>query len=334
VRTRIGLALTVAAIGACAAVSAALAGSSRGDAIAVSSSTKRWQPLAHSPFNRAEVAAARVGHYIYTLGGFIFPSPGHTPEVARYNIRTDRWRTVAPLPIMLNHTAAAAAGGKLYVHGGRADLVPDSATTRLFRYDPGKDRWTELARSNEPRAAHALGAIKGKLFSAGGEDATTGELTSMEIYDIKSDTWTSGPSMSFGRNHVAGAVANGDFFVFGGRPPLDPGLTVAERYDPESGTWSTLPPMNVPRSGIAAATVDRGIVVFGGENGAPPPATGTVPQVELYDPVTNRWELLPDMRTPRHGLGGASKGNRVYALEGGDLGGADASKKVEFLDVP
>jgi N-acetylneuraminic acid mutarotase len=332
-RARVGIALAVAAIGAWAAVGAALAGSSRGEAISVASS-KRWQTLAHSPFNRAEVAATRVGHHIYTLGGFIFPSPGHTAEVARYNIRTDRWRVVAPLPIMLNHTAAASAGGKLYVHGGRADLFPDSASTRLFRYDPGSNRWTELASSSEPRASHALGAIGGKLYSAAGENASTGELTSMEIYDISSDTWSSGPSMSAGRNHVAGAVANGDFFVFGGRPPIDPGLTVAERYDPASGTWSTLPPMNVPRSGIAAATVDRGIVVFGGENGAADPAIGTVPQVELYDPVKNRWALLPDMRTPRHGLGGVSKGDRVYALEGGPEGGASASRKLEYLDVP
>jgi N-acetylneuraminic acid mutarotase len=331
IRSRLAVAFLVAVVGTSTTVGAAGAGGGGESPRASVASAKRWQPLAHGPLNRSESTAARVGRYIYTLGGFIFPAPGHTAQVARYDIRTDRWRLVAPLPIMLNHTSAASTGGKLYVHGGRADLLPESATNRLFRYEPRADRWTELASSAEPRAAHALVAIGGKLYSAAGENATTGQLTSMEIYDIATDTWSSGPSMSVGRNHVAGAAARGDFYVFGGRPP-DTGLDVAERFDPESGSWSTLPPMKVARSGIAAATVDRGVVVFGGEQSVP--GGHTIPQVEIYDPRRNRWGMLPSMRTPRHGLGGASKGNRVYALEGGPEAGASASRKLEYLDVP
>jgi hypothetical protein len=39
------------------------------------------------------------------------------------------------------------------------------------------------------------------------------------------------------------------------------------------------------------------------------------------------------MRTPRHGLGGAAKGGRVYALEGGPQPGFAFSRVVEFIDV-
>jgi hypothetical protein len=40
------------------------------------------------------------------------------------------------------------------------------------------------------------------------------------------------------------------------------------------------------------------------------------------------------MRTPRHGLGGASRGHRVFALEGGPEPGFAFSRAAECLDVP
>ena len=40
------------------------------------------------------------------------------------------------------------------------------------------------------------------------------------------------------------------------------------------------------------------------------------------------------MRTPRHGLGGASIGNRVFALAGGPTAGLDFSSANEYLDLP
>ena len=65
------------------------------------------------------------------------------------------------------------------------------------------------------------------------------------------------------------------------------------------------------RRGCATAR----IVVFGGEELGP--GDSTIGEVELFNPRTRRWRALPDMRTPRHGLGGAALGNRVFALEGG-----------------
>ena len=85
--------------------------------------------------------------------------------------------------------------------------------------------------------------------------------------------------------------------------------------------------MRKARGGIAAATAGGRIAVFGGEEGA-----GTIRPVELYDPATNRWRSLPGMRTPRHGLGGVSRGNRVYAIEGGDEPGFHFTRTLEYLD--
>jgi hypothetical protein len=88
--------------------------------------------------------------------------------------------------------------------------------------------------------------------------------------------------------------------------------------------------MRKPRGGIAAAAVDSGrIVVFGGEESA-----GTIKEVELYDVAARSWSALPDMHTPRHGLGGVAYRGRVYAIEGGRQPGFFFSNAIEVLRIP
>jgi N-acetylneuraminic acid mutarotase len=88
--------------------------------------------------------------------------------------------------------------------------------------------------------------------------------------------------------------------------------------------------MRKARGGIAAAVVSRGrIVVVGGEE-----AAGTIRDVELYDPATRRWRSLPPLPTPRHGLGAVSRGNRIWALSGGDQPGFHFTGTVESLRIP
>jgi N-acetylneuraminic acid mutarotase len=316
----------LAGLGAVVAIAAPEGGDGPG---AETASAKRWRTLERSPLKRTEVAAARIGRYVYVVGGFLQPGGETTNRVARYDIREDRWRLVRPMPIAVNHPAATAEGGKLYVHGGFASATGlEGATNRLFEYSPGANRWTELPSSAVSRAAHALGAIAGKLYAAGGANSSTDQLTSLEIYDIGSGTWAGGADMGVGRNHVAAAVVDGLLYVLGGRPP---GLSVVERYDPATDAWTTLAPMNTARSGFVAVVVGVKIVVFGGEELI---AGGqTIEQVEIYNPGTDNWGDLPDMRTPRHGLGGASKGGRVFALEGGPEPGFSFSRTLEFLDV-
>jgi hypothetical protein len=89
-----------------------------------------------------------------------------------------------------------------------------------------------------------------------------------------------------------------------------------------------VPAMRNERGGIGAATVQGRIVVAGGEESA-----GTIREVELYDPATRRWRALPDLPTPRHGLGVVARGRRVFTIEGGDSPGFAFTDALEALDV-
>jgi N-acetylneuraminic acid mutarotase len=292
--------------------------------------TDRWAALPSAPLERSEVAAARVGGSIYVVGGFEAGRRGGAVE--RYDIRRRRWARVRSMPFALNHPTAVAYRGRVYVHGGyRSTTDLSMPTGALLRYDPGADRWRALPPSPTPRAAHAAAVLGGRLYVAGGAN-DSGSLSSLEIYDFARRRWSSGPSFPGpARNHTTGVASGGWFYVLAGREASN--LAAAERYDPRRRRWQRLPDLRTPRGGIASARLPDGrIVVFGGEDLAP--GGRTIAEVELFNPRTRRWRALPDMRTPRHGLGGVASGNRVYAIEGGPQPGLAFSSAIEFLDVP
>jgi N-acetylneuraminic acid mutarotase len=321
--SRLALALLVAG--------AAFAGCSSGNPPARQAGTDRWTPLSPATLERTEVAAARVGRFVYVMGGFERKSAATTRAVERYDLRRDRWKRVRSMPIGLNHATAVAYRGRLYVHGGyrgRRDL--SSATSRLYRYSPRRNRWTRLPDSPSPRAAHAAAVIGHRLYVAGGANAS-GSLRSLEVYNFRSRRWRRGPSFRGpARNHTTGVASGGRFYVLAGRDVRN--LRSVDRYNPRRRRWTRLRPMRTARGGIASARLPDGrIVVFGGEQLGL--GGTTIKQVEVYSPKRNRWRRLPDMRTPRHGLGGVSSGDRVYAIEGGPQPGFHFSDLIETLDV-
>ena len=290
-----------------------------------------WTPLPAASLPRSEVGAARVGRSIYVVGGFR-ASGRTTAAVERYDIRRTRWRRVRPMPVALNHTAAVAYRHRLYVSGGyRSETGLSQPSRVLLRFDTRTRRWKRLRSAPTPRAAHAAAVIGGRLYVAGGAN-DSGSLRSLEIYDFARGRWSRGPDFSGpARNHTTGVGSGGLFYVLAGRDARN--YTAAERYDPVRRRWETLPDMGTARGGIASARLGDGrIAVFGGENLEP--GGTTIAEVELFDPRTRSWSRLPDMRTPRHGLGGAALGNRVFAVEGGVAPGFSLSPTIEFLDVP
>ena len=73
------------------------------------------------------------------------------------------------MPLALNHATAVAHRSDLFVHGGYTGARDLSAPAgALLRYDPELGRWRRLPSSPTPRAAHALAAIGGRLYAAGG----------------------------------------------------------------------------------------------------------------------------------------------------------------------
>ena len=171
--SRRALVAAVAALLAVAGAAALLVTDGNGDDHGAQAGARdRWTALHPAQLSRTEVAAARVGRFVYVMGGFEQRSGATTAAVERYDIRRDRWRRVRSMPVGLNHPAAVAYRGNVYVVGGytgRGDLRGEVAS--LLRYSPRRDRWTRLPDAPTKRAALAAGVVGGKLYAAGGANA-------------------------------------------------------------------------------------------------------------------------------------------------------------------
>ena len=97
---------------------------------------------------------------------------------------------MAPLPIGVNHPGITAHDGRVYLLGG--NLGDDRKSNRLYRYDPGGDRWKRLADAPTARAAMAFAAIGDRLYAAGGYTADDLTVQRLEIYDVGRDRWRAG----------------------------------------------------------------------------------------------------------------------------------------------
>jgi N-acetylneuraminic acid mutarotase len=284
-----------------------------------------WLSAAPAPEPRTEVVAAVVNSEIVVVGG-LTAEGAPSARVDAYSPRTDRWRRLPDLPIGVHHAMAASDGARLFVVGGYGGpLGAGSVLRTAFVFERG--RWRALPRLPEPRAAGGAAVVGGRLYVIGGV-GPAGLARRAFALDLATRRWTPLPTPT-PREHLAVAAAGGRVYALGGRTRgYDTNLATFEVWAPGTKRWRRLPPVPGARGGTAAAAAAGSIVSVGGE--AP---SGTIASVYAYDLARGRWRRLPDLRTPRHGLGVVTVGTRVYALAGGPIPGLTVSDANEYLEL-
>lgn len=291
-----------------------------------------WRALPPLPVPRQEHPTIAFEDEIWVLGGFD-DRANTLDSVHAYDTATGTWRTdIAPIPRAMHHANVAAVDGKVYITG---HLVEGgfAASGQVFEYDPREDEW--IQKTSMPnarrRGASATGAIDGKIYVAGGLRA--GTRAEFSSYDPASDSWEPLPDLPQSLDHAGAAVVGGKFYVLGGRSGGIAGVSGAVHiYDPAEGEWAQGAEMPTPRGGVAAAVAGGKIYVMGGE-GNPNTESGVWDDVEVYDPATNTWDVLPPMAVPRHGMGAAAIGNHVYVPGGATREGFGVANTFDVLQL-
>ncbi|MFL5872734.1 MAG: Kelch repeat-containing protein [Solirubrobacterales bacterium] len=301
----------------------------------------RWRLEPETPRTQIEASGIAIGKTIYVVGG---APPGNLHRVVAYDTKTRKFSEPTQLPTGLNHVEAATHNGKLYLAGGY--LNGENPTDNFWEYDPKTKEWTQLAPLPQATAAGAVVAIGDKLYVAGGAPQTfnvSGPIApypELQIYDFSTGEWSLGPEMPTPRHHVGGASLDGDLYVAGGRGEEDHSLPIFERYDPVAEKWESLPelPLGVASPGLVK--VDGKLVIVGGEDQNEwEEGKGWVTNSAWeFDPQSEKWSRLPDMKYERRGSGVVAVGDRVYALGGSYCpglkpGGPVGTHTVESLDV-
>ena len=233
-------------------------------------STGQWSgvslpALADMPTAYANTTAVQVGGKIYVPGGFNGNTSAYDATHWTYTISTDLWSTSPSIPANLlpaggpfawSQAVADPSGQSFFLVGGLSTQPPidpaASVSAETYRFTPATGAWQKLTPMPAPRYAHTA-------------------------------AWVS----PFNKGLcVAGGLSTG---VDSEDTPITVLLTNAVCYNPnQGGGWVPTERMNFPRYNAASAIgPDGNWYVFGGMDEA-----GPVAETEVYDPVTNSWQLL------------------------------------------
>jgi hypothetical protein len=197
---------------------------------------------------------------------------------------------------------------KIYNIGGFSDGGLTN-TTRI--YCTCTDTWSTGAPCPASLSAYAVGIYDGVIFLAGGFDGASAVNTLYEY--MPPNLWSTRAPMPTAVHSAGFGVINAKLYVASGNDGNGE-VSTLYIYDMPSDTWTTGAPVPVPVTGPGSAVLNGKLYLFGG--GSPFPMSTAVTQV--YDPVTNSWNLCPNMNVPRLWLyGGAIDNNSILAI-GGD----------------
>lgn len=188
--------------------------------------------------------------------------------------------------------------------------------------------WEQISELPTWRRGMTAAAVNGKIYLIGGFDhhknlgGGAPALSMVDVYDTRTHTWQKVASMPTARISARAVVFSTDIYVFGGRKEMRGEYTQnVVMYDTRTDTW--VKKRNIPtrRKGFVAAVVDGEIYIIGGsiynKKLGKREATGLV---EVYDPLTNRWEKRANMPTAREWANAEVVDGKIYVL-GGEISG-------------
>ncbi len=245
----------------------------------------RWREKASMLTPRKSMAVVAYENQIYAMGGE--SESGISNVVEKYDLATDSWSKLTPLPTPLSEINSVVIGGLIYIPGGKT--LGDKLSQTLQVYDPRHDQWDELAPLPMPLCGYALAAYEGKLYLFGGWDGVKAINTVWE-YDPVSDGWKERTAMPTARAYAGAAIAGGKIFVVGGFDG-EKGLDVNEEYFPdldneENQPWNERAPLPDTRYGMGVASMADIIHVFGGIKNS-----GDAAGIDKYYIQLDKWDI-------------------------------------------
>lgn len=203
---------------------------------------------------RAYAGAAGIFSRLYVVGGCASSADcriGTTNVLEVFNVRTQTWSPLTPMPTARSTMVTAAIGTKLYVVGGMGPCPPCYSLDTVEVYDSLARTWT--TKSPMPTArSHAGGAvINGKLYVVGGAHVSPTDpgtfLATLEVYDPASDTWTTNAPLPAARAALGAGAVNGILYAVSGQLAGGATTNVVEAYDPATDGWQTVAPIPTAR---------------------------------------------------------------------------------------
>jgi non-specific serine/threonine protein kinase len=277
-------------------------------------SSAKWSVLPPMKTARHGLALLSVGSTLYAIGGA--EAPGHTHSantneaLSLSSVSSAAWKVLPGAPTARQQEGATKANGTLWVLGG---LTSGTSTAKVEGYDPVIQTWT--AGPDLPLPLHHLMAVtyRSQLVVMGGWAPSGGDIeatVSKRVFELENGKWVELPPMLQPRAAGAAAVIGDKIFVTGGQANHKL-VTDTEMFD--GSKWTAVAPMPTLRDHLAAVSDGHDFYAIGGRDLSADKNSGAF---ERYDPITNKWQELPALPTPRGGLGAALVGGQIVTAGG------------------
>lgn len=222
-----------------------------------------WERLKDTPKPITHTGVAADKENIYLAGGYTSkPTGGQsfaTTEVWRYNIESNTWNAMPPLPQARGSGALTNLNGVLHFFGG-ADIKRIDQGTHWYLPLNGGTTWIASAPLPDPRSHLGDVALGGKIYAIGGQHSYDNNLvtqSSVYVWDsVKPDVWLSAANLPKARSHNGMATFSmaGRIIVMGGETAHNFPLADVNAYDPISNSWKVLTPLPTKlHSGVGGA---------------------------------------------------------------------------------
>ncbi|NNF44268.1 MAG: hypothetical protein HKN62_14735 [Phycisphaerales bacterium] len=257
------------------------------------------------------------------------------------------WRRGADLPHAAQEIYPTAFRGGILLAGGLVLVDGRSgAGVQTVWWNPRTDTWTHGPDLPAARHHPGLVGLDERVFAIGGFSRSAGAGWRMErtvfVLDAAMTGWSDGPPLPEPRAEFVSGVIGGRIVVTGGRRPRgDANAQYGDHgdvagtliLDPAFGTWRAAAPAPSARNSAAAAVIDGRLHVVGGRR-LTERGLVNVPTHEVYEPVSDRWDVRAPMPQGQGGLAAATFGGQLYAFGGEYFGATSGVYKDTWVYDP
>eukprot|EP00326_Haptolina_ericina_P032202 CAMPEP_0181240202 /NCGR_PEP_ID=MMETSP1096-20121128/40388_1 /TAXON_ID=156174 ORGANISM="Chrysochromulina ericina, Strain CCMP281" /NCGR_SAMPLE_ID=MMETSP1096 /ASSEMBLY_ACC=CAM_ASM_000453 /LENGTH=454 /DNA_ID=CAMNT_0023336043 /DNA_START=27 /DNA_END=1393 /DNA_ORIENTATION=- len=257
--------------------------------------SQRWADLPPMAAERNSAALARGSE------GDLLVFGGRTERalatVERLSPGATEWIRAPSMATPRCCPAAAAIGeGRFLVTGGGESMYRHSKVYRTVEiYSLTGGSFPDFPQLQVARCAHSLAvAANGTVYATGGYGGGLSYLSSIEALDLSAPElgWSRVASMPEARAGSSGCLGPDHcLYIVGGGDNGTTNFSSCVKWDPRSGKWHQLASMHNPRHYFAGSFAPDGkLYVAGGFEW-----TAQLSSAEVYDPVADKWRLLPDL---------------------------------------
>lgn len=187
---------------------------------------------------RLDFALIADGEYLYVFGGSN-EQFAILDSVECYNVKTNTWTDLPPLPHALHSLAAEVLGDKIYLSGG-VSSHDRQATNTFISYNPSQRKYETMRGMFYARRLHEMVAFKSKMYVFGGiprQGVPLHGQIPIEYYNFETNQWNMLSSTLSGRSVGHYIVFENEILSLGHEHQNSKENEIWI-YDPDCDTWT------------------------------------------------------------------------------------------------